>query len=297
MARAHDLEERRDLAIAEAHVDIRAVDDAQRFFGHAAVFNERTAIGNPLRWGFYEQIDPGTFTKTLSEGDARMLIDHDSYYVVSRVSAGTLLLAQDVRGLQTDSALDEELSYVKDLKANLRNGNITGMSFGFIVTKDDWDEEEIETSDGNTATVEVRTIKEVKLIEVSAVSFPAYESTDAGLRSVRTALLARRDVEAIRRRAQYKPELAELLDQLDANRTTISISTNSTSSTTSASSPPVEVITSTEPGESTREDEQEAQVTEEAPEPVASTPNRPTDLALAAARLRVLKTTLRPPAA
>jgi hypothetical protein len=40
-----------------------------RFVGHAAVFDVRTAIGNPLRWGFYEEIAPGAFTKTLSKGD------------------------------------------------------------------------------------------------------------------------------------------------------------------------------------------------------------------------------------
>lgn len=206
-------EERRGLTFDDAGVEIR--DDssgASRFNGYASVFNVRTAIGNPLTWGFYEEVADGAFTKTLAEGDARMLIDHDSYYVVSRVSAGTLYLAQDQRGLSTDSALDPGLSYVNDLKTNVRIRNITGMSFGFTVTKDDWTTEEVSTSDGNTAEVEVRTIREVKLIEVSAVTFPAYEETTAGLRhSVVPALLRRGDVAAIARAARYRPDLAELL--------------------------------------------------------------------------------------
>ena len=209
------VEERRGLTLAQARPDVRESDDGtKRFVGHAAVFDVRTAIGNPLTWGFYEQVAPGAFTKTLSEGDARMLIDHDSYYVVSRVSADTLSLAQDKVGLLVASALDTDLSYVGDLIVNLRNKNITGMSFGFYVVKADWSEEDVETSDGQSATVEIRTIREVKLVEVSAVTFPAYEETDAGLRhSLIPALRQRADAAAIERRAKYRPELIELLGE------------------------------------------------------------------------------------
>lgn len=212
-------EERRGLALADAGVEVRADEDgATRFVGHAAVFDTRAAIGNPLTWGFYEEIAAGAFTKTLSEGDARMLIDHDSYYVVARSSANTLRLSQDRIGLAVDADLDPTLSYVADLTANLRNGNITGMSFGFYVVKDAWESETVETSDGQSAEVEVRTILEAKLIEVSAVTFPAYEETDAGLRhSLLPALRHRGDPDAVRRLAQYRPELAELLDDV-ANR-------------------------------------------------------------------------------
>ncbi|MFC8361132.1 HK97 family phage prohead protease [Streptomyces griseorubiginosus] len=206
-------EERRRLPLSTADVVIRAIEGDtvdERFHGYAAKFNSRTAIGNPLRWGFYEEIAPGAFTKTLQEGDARMLIDHDSYYVVSRVTAGTLLLAEDDQGLPVDSALDPGLSYVNDLKANVRNGNITGMSFGFYVLKDQWSTETIDTSEG-PVDVEVRRILEVRLIEVSAVTFPAYEDTEAELASVASALVSRGDQAAIEKRARFKPELRDLL--------------------------------------------------------------------------------------
>lgn len=212
-------EERRRLPLSTAEVALRAEEGyngGERFNGYAAVFNSRTAIGNPLRWGFYEEIAPGAFTKTLAEGDARMLIDHDSYYVVSRVSAGTLLLAEDARGLAVDSALDTGLSYVSDLKANVKNRNITGMSFGFYVIKDDWTIETVETSDGQTADVEVRRILEARLIEVSAVTFPAYEETEAELASVASALVSRGDQAAIEERAKFRPELRDLLQLVDS---------------------------------------------------------------------------------
>lgn len=211
-------EERRGLPSSAARLEIRNLVDAagdtaragSAFRGYAAVYNQRAAIGNPLTYGFFEQVAPGAFTKTLQEHDQRFLVDHNSMYVVSRVSAGTLALLSDGNGLAVDSRLDAELSYVRDLMANVRNGNITGMSFGFQVLRDEWVRENAPTIDGDTAEVEVRTLIEVRLVEVSAVTFPAYTQTAAELNSVATALIRRGDYDAIERRAAYKPELLEL---------------------------------------------------------------------------------------
>lgn len=184
---ASNVLERRIRPFGETDVQlVRADGDTSepKFAGHAAVFNSRTAIGNPLRWGWYEEIAPGAFTKTLQEGDARFLVDHDSRLLVARVSAGDLRLTEDAVGLATDADLDTELSYVKDLVRNLEKKRITGMSFGFYVVKDEWNTETVETNDGQSAEVEVRVIQEVRLLEVSAVTFPAYEDTDAGLRKM-----------------------------------------------------------------------------------------------------------------
>jgi HK97 family phage prohead protease len=180
--------ERRETPITLTDFTIRAAatDGDPVFTGHAAVFNKRTAIGNPLTWGFYEELADGTFTKTLKEGDARFLVDHDTSLLVARISAGDLRLSEDGEGLATDADLDQEVSYIRDLTRNVEKRRITGMSFGFRVVKDDWTTETVETSDGQSAEVEVRTIREVELFEVSAVTFPAYEETDAALRAIRS---------------------------------------------------------------------------------------------------------------
>jgi HK97 family phage prohead protease len=195
----------RDLGLSDAglHV-VRAADDAvpPRFTGHAAVFDSRTAIGNPLRWGWYEEIDRGAFADTLAEPRVCMLVDHDTSLLVSRIAAGDLSLSTDATGLATDSELDQELSYVRDLTRNLDRGRITGMSFGFRVIDDVWTIERVSTSDGQEAEVEVRRILKVELFEVSAVTFPAYEATDAGLRSLAIEV----------RRAAGRPELAPAHD-------------------------------------------------------------------------------------
>jgi HK97 family phage prohead protease len=180
-----DRVEQRILSLADSDFALRATaDSAPVFTGHAAVFNSRTAIGNPLTWGFYEQIARGSFKKTLQEGDARFLVDHDTALLVARVSADDLRLAEDATGLAVEADLDTELSYVKDLVRNVDKRRITGMSFGFRVIRDEWITETVETSDGQSAEVEVRTILEVELYEVSAVTFPAYDETDAALRAV-----------------------------------------------------------------------------------------------------------------
>lgn len=180
--------ERREtpLTLTDFQLRATATDADPVFTGHAAVFDSRTAIGNPLTWGFYEEIASGAFTKTLKEGDARFLVDHDTSLLVARISAGDLRLSEDDAGLATEADLDQEVSYVRDLTRNVEKRRITGMSFGFRVVKDDWTTEQVETNDGNSADVEVRTIREVELFEVSAVTFPAYEETDAALRAIRS---------------------------------------------------------------------------------------------------------------
>lgn len=171
-----------------------AEDEARRFVGHAAVFNQRTEIGNAFTWGWYEQVDRGAFDKTLDEGDARFLVDHNSSLLIARVSAGDLRLSTDSVGLAVDADLDEELSYVRDLVRHLDKRRITGMSFGFYVVRDEWTSESVELPNGKSAEVDVRTIQEVRLLEVSAVTFPAYEQTDAGLRAMAMDVRAARGV-------------------------------------------------------------------------------------------------------
>jgi uncharacterized protein len=188
------LRELRTRSIADAAVALRdATDAAPVFVGKPIVYNSRTAIGNPLRWGFYEEVAPGAATKTLQEGDIRFLVDHDTSMPVSRSSAGTLRLMETDGGVDVDSDLNTAKSYVADLVENLRDKTITGMSFGFIVTKDEWSTVDVATADGQTVEADLRVIREFRLLEVSAVTFPAYEDTEAGLRKMTAAVRAMRD--------------------------------------------------------------------------------------------------------
>lgn len=187
--RATAVMETRTAPLSATVAELRAAGDAApRFHGMPIVYNQRTAIGNPASWGWYEEVAPGCCTKTLAEADVRMLVDHDSAMVVSRTSAGTLTMVDGPDAMECDSALNTAKSYVADLVENLRDGSITGMSFGFYVVKDEWTTEMVTvTNDGGIEAqieVDVRRILEIRLVEVSAVTFPAYDQTEAGLRSM-----------------------------------------------------------------------------------------------------------------
>ena len=166
-------------------VELRADDDGNdtaEFHGHAAVFDKRTWIG-PKRWGFWEAVAPGAFDKTLGEADVRFLVNHDPNLLLARNKSGTLTLSKDDDGLATEAQLDRRQSYTNDVVIALERGDISQMSFAFEVVKDSW-----ETLEDDT---ELRTLEEVRLWDVSVVTYPAYEDTDAGLRAVAFEVLCR----------------------------------------------------------------------------------------------------------
>lgn len=150
-------------------VETRAEDDKRTLTGYAAVFNQDADIGG---W-WIERISPGAFSPSLN-GDVRALVDHDPGRVIGRTKSGTLRLSEDSRGLKVEIDVPDT-SDGNDLWALVERQDISGMSFGFRVTKQSWDE---------TGEIPIRTIEEVELFEVSAVAFPAYEGTEIGKRSL-----------------------------------------------------------------------------------------------------------------
>ena len=150
--------------------ELRAADGVKVAKGYAAVFNTKADIGGY----FTETILPGAFAETLRTSDVRALVDHDSGRVIGRSAAKTLRLSEDERGLSVEIDLPDTTDG-RDLAVQLERGDISGMSFGFRVTHDEWDE---------SGPVPARTIHKVDLFEVSAVAFPAYDDTTLALRSL-----------------------------------------------------------------------------------------------------------------
>lgn len=157
-------------------VEIREESGAKgtklRFSGYAAVFN---ALSDDLG-GFREKIKPGAFRKTIQEADVRLLLNHDSSLVLARSKAGTLSLEEDSKGLYVEAEM-APTSYAQDLSLLMQRGDIDQMSFGFQVVRDEWNEK---------TSPPTRTLLEVKLFDVSIVSFPAYPQTSGTVRGRRT---------------------------------------------------------------------------------------------------------------
>lgn len=157
-------------------VETRAEDDKRTLVGYAAVFNSPADIGG---W-WIEEIAPGAFADALG-ADVRALVDHDPGRVIGRTKSGTLRLSEDSKGLRVEVDVPDTTDG-NDLWTLVERGDISGMSFGFRVTKQEWDE---------TQDPPRRTIQAIELFEVSAVAFPAYDDTTIGKRALEEFRAAR----------------------------------------------------------------------------------------------------------
>ena len=157
----------------EVKFELRAVEggDGMTFTGYAAVFNSPS---EPLP--FIERIAPGAFKRSLkARNDIKLLYNHDTGAVLGSTRAGTLKLEEDNYGLRVTAVLPET-TLGKDVRTLVQRGDVSAMSFGFSVPAngDSWNAEGTE-----------RTLRSVRIHEVSIVAFPAYSQT-AGTAAVRS---------------------------------------------------------------------------------------------------------------
>ena len=157
-------------------------DDGNTLVGYPIVFNQWAEIRG-WEGHFLERIAPGAVTKTLKDRDGKipLLFEHGMDPQIGKKPLGKLSVieARDY-GLYIEAPLDAT-SYNADLRASLKSGALDGMSFRMTVTRDDTALPS-EPSDWNPDRLEERTLREIKLYEVSVVTFPAYEATTAGVR-------------------------------------------------------------------------------------------------------------------
>jgi len=152
-------------------MEIRAEADKVSIGGYAAVFN---SLSQDLG-GFREVIRRGAFQSTIAGGaDVRFLINQDGL-PLARTKSGTLRLAEDDRGLRIDATLDPTDPDVQRLIPKMKRGDLSQMSFGFRTLKDAWRQEGAD---------QIRELHAVDLFDVSAVTYPAYQSTEVALRSL-----------------------------------------------------------------------------------------------------------------
>lgn len=181
LRRAGDID--RAAQLEEMFGELRAagdVGDPIPFEGVCALMETPTVIGG--KYGWVEQIETGAFDDSLKADDQRLLKNHNTDLPLARVSAGTNRYEVDGTKLRNTAEMDP-VSYAYDLAVSLERKTITGMSIGFRVKSDQWTElPEDHEMYGKTFFNEFRQIHLVQLAESSPVTFPAYVSTEAGLR-------------------------------------------------------------------------------------------------------------------
>ena len=150
--------------------------------GQPIVYNERTDLG----W-YDEIIEDGALADTDLK-DVRFLVNHNVDMIPlarSRNNNANSTMQMEVipgRGMSIRVDLDtENNTEARSLYSAVERGDISGMSFMFIVDGDRW-----EDIDSEHPTRSITSISRV--MEVSAVTFPAYEATSISTRGLSDAL-------------------------------------------------------------------------------------------------------------
>ena len=186
--------------------ELRAENDEKNgdhIVGRPIVYDSKTDLGY-----FDEIIERGALKKTNLK-DVRFLVNHNTDMIPLARSRNnnensTMQMEVDDKGMSIRVNLDtENNSEAKNLYSAIKRGDISGMSFMFSIDKEEWEELE---SDHPT-----RRIKEIgTVLEVSAVTFPAYEATEISARSKEALESARKVLENTRASLDSEKDMLEL---------------------------------------------------------------------------------------
>lgn len=174
--------------------EVRADKDDQGgniITGRPIVYNKTTDLG----W-FDEIIERGALDKANLQ-DVRFLVNHDTSKIPLARSRknnknSTMQLTVDNDGMSIRVVLDTENNVeARSLYSAVQRGDISGMSFMFSIDDEEW-----ENLQSDHPTRHIRKIGTV--VEVSAVTFPAYEQTEISTRCKEVLDSARQAVDTAR---------------------------------------------------------------------------------------------------
>lgn len=185
------------MEIRNLDFEVRAEQNEERgsfITGRPIVYDARTDIGP---WD--EIIDKGALDNTDLK-DVRFLVNHNVDMIPLARSRNnntnsTMQMSVDDEGMEIRVDLDTENNTdAKSLYSAVSRGDISGMSFMFSVDEDRW--EDVDTDHPTRHIISIR-----RVLEVSAVTFPAYAQTSIQTRGLSEALdSAKESLESERRR-------------------------------------------------------------------------------------------------
>lgn len=192
--------------------EVRAENDEKHgtiITGRPIVYESKTDLGY-----FAEIIHKGALDHSDLK-DVRFLVNHDTSKIPLARSRrnnenSTMQLSVDDDGLAIRVDLDiENNSEARALYSAVQRGDISGMSFMFGVDSEEWEDLESEYP-----TRHIKSISTV--VEVSAVTFPAYEATEINARDKSALENARQLVETERRNREQSVDTDLALEKLKA---------------------------------------------------------------------------------
>ena len=172
-------------------MELRAEQNEQEYIleGYPIVFNQETDMGD-----WRETIDPAAVGDGKVLRDVALMVGHDFGMIPlahSRRNNGsaTMTLTPDDHGVKMRAILDVAGNpKAAEVYSAVKRGDISGMSFAFIVDGEAWEELDTERPLRRVTSL-------AEVFEVSLVAFPAYKGTSVqaaaegdALESVRASL-------------------------------------------------------------------------------------------------------------
>lgn len=172
--------------------------------GRPVVLNSQTDLG------FCDEIIAPDALRNTDLTDVRLCLNHDTSYVYARSrrnnASSTMQLASDALGLSFRAALDIANSpKAQDYYAAVKRGDIDKMSFMFTVDGVEW-----ENLESDHPTRRITAIG--KIFEISAVTFPAYDTTSIEARDAKALESVKRELESARAELRKPPESGTLAE-------------------------------------------------------------------------------------
>lgn len=169
--RGHVLEHRATRGVEVRQDGDEAAEGQPVIAGYATTYDQGYDMwGGPEMGGWTETVAVGAAKKSVEEqDDVYSFFDHVGL-PLGRTKAGTLRLESDKLGLWTETSPDTRSPFSLEIVSRVERGELDAMSFAFQVIGEQWDDDYVQ-----------RTISEVKLYDVSVVSFPANPHTVAGM--------------------------------------------------------------------------------------------------------------------
>lgn len=204
-----------DIELRAFDFEVRAERDEEHgtyLTGTPIVYDAWTNLG----W-YDEKIADGALRETDLK-DVRFLVNHNTDMIPlarSRNNNANSTMQMEVVdgvGMNIRVNLDtENNAEAKALYSAVERGDISGMSFMFTINADSW--EDIETEHPKRTITEIK-----KVMEVSAVTFPAYEQTSISARGLEDALenakSSLESVKAEKRAIEIKKQKIRILSEM-----------------------------------------------------------------------------------
>ena len=166
--------------------------------GRPVVLESRTDLG------FCDEVIDARALQNADLSDVRLCLNHDTSYVYARSrnnnGNSTMRINTDAMGLTFEAALDVENSpKAQDYYAAIKRGDMDKMSFMFTIDGYEW-----ENLESDHPTRRITSIG--RIFEISAVTFPAYNSTSIEARSEEMLDSIKRELESARQGLKESPD-------------------------------------------------------------------------------------------